>query len=236
MPRLIARVATPDDICGLLEPGHHQESNLIELPAANTDEQLWRALGFAEVPNEHSQYPQFDVQGVYKRLSAGIRSVRCRGFADSDIIVSGSSLTWTSGGGAWSSRPWSVTSNVEWDEAAATVHCSRTTFEIGSASTRERTIFRGGPLDSILSRRLDYVFAIIGGRASKANSRLTQEERDSYHDLHPSACKAWADQFGRLVLEDDDYGRGFFDSEGNTDRLLSILRRVGWTTVQYQQH
>lgn len=136
--------------------------------------------------------------------------------------------------GHWTSRTWSVKARVRLDYAAVTARCTDTELTVVSNSSAEQTTFIGGPLDDILTARVTEVLTVNGARLSEPNVRLTSDEIDAYHDLHPSPAKAWIDPFGhRVVLHDDDYGVGFLDIQGTPMSLLTCdFLLAGWQQAQ----
>ncbi len=184
------------------------------------------------IPTDFSmEVPQ---EGILRRAQAGLRSILRRGFAASEIVVSREadesgfhSLEWTSEGGVWSDRPWRVTAKVTMTPRGVVVLDPRV--EVGSRQTQERTAFTGRVLEQLLAERLNWVVGIIGARVSEPTDDLTEEEVDSFHDLHPSPMKAFrAHTGGRVVLEDDDYGSGWLNTHGPCKGLLRQLRQAGW--------
>jgi hypothetical protein len=239
---MLARTATVADAIAALDPDSYHRpqhirkaplTDMVELPTADSEEEMWRALGFEELPPRYpdQKFVEFDVQGVYKRLMAGIRSLRMRGFHSSEIIVSDGHLCWESTSGFWSRRSWTVTARVKRDDM--NVVCSDVSIEVKSADQQsaEGTIFTGGALDVILERRLAWAVPIIGARATEPTTSLTDEEVDAYHDLHPSPVKAWSNGTGRVVLEDDDHGSAHLTTHGDVDEILASLRERGWQIV-----
>lgn len=172
--------------------------------------------------------------GILRRAQAGVRSICRRGFDARQIFVSREadesgfhSFEWTSSGGVWSRRPWLVTARVTMTPRG--VILLDPVVEIGSQASQERTAFTGRVLEPLLTERLNWAIAIIGARVSEPTDDLTEEEVDSFHDLHPSPVAAFMSHTGgRVVLNDDDYGSGWLAIHGPCKGLLRQLRQAGW--------
>lgn len=184
------------------------------------------------LPAEFSmEVPQ---EGILRRAQAGLRSILRRGFATSEIVISLAadelgfhSLEWTSERGVWSDRPWRVTARVQVTPRGVTVLDPMV--EVGSRESQEHTAFTGRVLEPLLAERLNWALAIIGGRVTAPTDELTEEEVDSFHDLHPSPVAAFRGHTGgRVVLEDDEWGSGWLATYGPCKGLLRQLRQAGW--------
>lgn len=155
------------------------DAEVVQLPAAGTLDEMWDKLGFLweearPHPSGRGTYsPGRHPEGVYRRLDAALRSIRSRGTAESEFLLSaahanGSKLfVWESPSGAWTRRHWKVTGRLH-------LVCGRLTatevvVAVESTARREEgviewTAFTGGALNTLLSERLNWVIAQFAAR------------------------------------------------------------------------
>lgn len=195
-------------------------------------------MNFVPLPNDFdAALPQ---EGILRRAAAGIRSLLARGFASTDIFIDPTAdengltaLYWTSSGGVWSARPWSVSAMV-----TLTPGCVRVqdpTLMVGSAQNAgPKTAYKGRTLRPVLEHRLEEVLQVIGARVTEPNDDLTEEEVEAYHNLHPSPERAFrSPEDGRVVLWDNAYGQGSVVKTADpAEGLLQQLLEAGWAVAQ----
>lgn len=214
----------------------------ITLPAAGSLNQLWDTLGFPELtgqpvptrPGATYGPGVRKIQGVYRRLAAGMRSILTRGFAAGDLWLGRPDssdqrwLGWSSESGAWDgSRTWRVSGQIRL--TADGISATNVVVEVKSKKEDEWTAFTGGPLNVVIGARLGWVVAIIGARLTEASSPLTIDEfEEGYHDIHGGPVKAWATDDSHVVLVDDPNGCGYLRTTGACKPLLAELRQAGW--------
>lgn len=219
-------------------------SQLIKLPDAETLDEAYAALGFLPHPQGDGW---IDVRGIYRRLNAAVTSIRSRGFSARDIKmgVQGSdgfrSFLWESDGGCWTPRHWRVTGNVarRGDKVVAT----NVVVAVKSSASAEEgrvewTAFRGRALNRLIGRRLTEILSVIGARALVYGENplaspndvtidsLTDEERRSYHDLHPSPAAAFVAFGSRVVLWDDNSGSGSLEGTASKKPFIKVALDV----------
>lgn len=166
-------------------------------------EDLWEALGMGEAPT-----------GVFRRLAAGLGSIRSRGFRLGQMSHDGIAIKWRSDRGVWSDRAWEVSGP---DADFLTVW---------SSGRQDCTVFRGvGPLVRPL---LVNALAVCGARAIAHGGILAElfptwtptGRQGSWHDLHGGEVQRWSValddgyHYGVVVLHDCPYGRGYLDWSG----------------------
>lgn len=157
------------------------DAEIVQLPAAGTLNGMWDLLGFHDVGGQPTEPGgdvvwapgHRDIRGVHRRLAAALRSIRSRGTAESEFLLSaahanGSKLfVWESPSGAWTRRHWKVTGRLH-------LVCGRLTatevvVAVESTARREEgviewTAFTGGALNTLLSERLNWVIAQFAAR------------------------------------------------------------------------
>ncbi len=223
--------------------GNATNSTIVELPHAQSLYELWDRLGFTY--SEDASHRRYVINGIYRRFAAAMKSIESRGFDGSEIQIGAVEgfwhpFRWESERGRWGSRHWVVTGWLK--SGAGKLTAKNVTVSVKSSAAAEEgrtewTIFRGGPLNSVIAERLAWVLGVLAVRLLErklissphfAASQLTEEERGEYHDLHPSPSSAWVHASVRVVLEDDCDGRGFlrFEKGGSSEaqeRLKGIL-------------
>lgn len=173
-----------------------------------------------------------EVSGIERRLVAGVRSMRERGFSSDELgttsfqVDGWHRLTWDSRGGLFGTRPWVIEAEIRLENGRLGVR--EVTFAVTSPRTGETTTWAGGCLPGLVSQRLVEVLGVIGARISEPTGDLTKEEVEAYHNLHPSPVKAFKDASGRVVLEDDDWGSGFLSPEGDAAGITRDLLEAGF--------
>ena len=169
------------------------DAEIVELPAAGTLDELWDSLGFPDLggqPTEFGGIPGVvwasghrDIRGVHRRLAAALRSIRSRGTAESEFLLSaahtnGSKLfVWESPSGAWTRRHWKVTGRLRL--VGGRVVADQVVVAVESTARREEgivewTAFTGGALDSSLSERLNWVIAQFAARRLQTGASDTE--------------------------------------------------------------
>jgi hypothetical protein len=195
------------------------QTQYIALPESATLEQCWAALGFA-LPEGG-----YEPKGLYRRLEAGLQSILNRGTASGELQLGSDQdgwrpVQWESVAGRWTNRHWRVSGWLAmFDGVIAVENCF---VEVESSARRDQegvlewTTFYGGPLNTIIQDRLQWVLAQFGARflareeamlEEWVTDLLTDEEIKGFHDLGTSPIAAWISPFGRVVLEDDSDGR-----------------------------
>jgi len=192
-------------------------TELVELPLAGTLDELWIVLGFE---------PEDGPVGVHRRLAAALSSIARRGTSEGEFSLGGRPtdarrpFVWESFAGRWGRRHWRVTGQLRLIDGR--LAASQVVVAVESTARREKeaiiewTAFYGGPLNTIIAERLNWVTAQFAARrlqdqdwslpAGWSRSPLTEDEEACYHDLHTSPVAAWETPTGRIVLEDDGDG------------------------------
>ncbi len=192
-------------------------TELVELPQADTLNELWAVLGFA---------PEDGPAGVHRRLAAALSSIARRGTSEGEFSLAGRptdarrAFVWESFAGRWGRRHWRVTGQLRLVDGR--LAASQVVVAVESTARREKeaviewTAFYDGPLDAVLTDRLNWVTAQFAARRlwsgdwslpiGWGQSPLTEEEMANCHDLHTSPAAAWETPTGRIVLEDDSDG------------------------------
>lgn len=227
-------------------------TRIVELPPVGTLGDLWKKLGFKF--DVYQDVEQFEVVGIHRRLAAALRSIRTRGFDAGDftfgeeVEVGSREFLWESTRGAWGDRHWRVTGTISLSQSEIQVTDTIVSVKStrgGDAGVDVWTAFVGGPLNAVVSARLKWVVAVIGGRLiheghvavdsfGLVSDKLTEQEVNEYHDLHPSPTTAFKDSAGnRVVLVDDGYGSGAlhgtagWPNEAET-KLVTTLAQIAW--------
>jgi hypothetical protein len=234
--QLLARIGVSTRIEGV---------DYVDLPIGDTMDEVWLSLGFTQ-----ASAGWWEVDGIYKRLAAAISSIKKRGFGNDEITFGPvdwrgfQEFTWESLGGYWNSRHWRVTGKLRYSRQKIQVTDTVIVVKGVKAEKEEGriewTAFRteGNALNDVLSSRLLDVFMAVGARLLARRLAplyendivllgvLTDEERDSYHDLHPSPVAAFVVYNGeqRIVLWDDDCGSAWL--EGDTRYFQSELVQI----------
>lgn len=224
-------------------------TQIIVLPKSGTLDEMWDALGFLwEEARPHPRVegcfyaPGRHPEGVYRRLAAGLGSIARRGTGESEFALGRPrhglrAFAWESPAGRWTRRHWRVTGRLRL--VGGRLVADQIVVAVESTARREEeavsewTVFTDGPLDHLMSERLNWVVAQFAARriqtagcpeevewqytyGRKADGwaapdgwkpvSLTGEEVEAYHDLHTSPQAAWVTPAGRILLEDDGDG------------------------------
>ncbi len=228
-------------------------SRVIRLPHHSSLEEVYLGNG-GKIINEGTEHELVEPIGEMRRLDAGLNSFNNRGMGSVEwkLYKSGEKRLFraVSDGGLWTNRTWSVSSEVNLRPDKVTGEDSVMAVR-SSAKPDEWTGFYGGPLDTIIPRRIGHYLAIrgfyeLGDPVKRPDywvpDGLSDDEAASYNRDFPSPIEAATYVGGteavRVVLWDDDYGNASLecksvDSSGGlqTDveqMALHSLRRVAW--------
>ncbi len=155
------------------------DAEVVQLPAAGTLDEMWDKLGFLweearPHPSGRGTYsPGRHPEGVYRRLDAALRSIRSRGTAESEFLLSAAQtdghrlFVWESPSGAWTRRHWKVTGRLRL--VGGRVVADEVVVAVESTARREEgivewTAFTGGALDAFVAERLNWVIAQFAAR------------------------------------------------------------------------
>lgn len=195
--------------------------DIIELPAADSADALWAALGQPVVEDRH------EPAGIYRRLAAGLLSVAERGFDAVNFAVTADGIVWSSTGGVWSHRPWTVVADRDLTEIRW--------IEVGSKSDpQDRTRFVGPALTSILLDTFRAALMVIAARRQTPDGWTYTATGSEWHDIHGGAIDRWVATDGRTIdLLDRPSGRGSIRGE-LTDAEKAHLVAAGLRIVMEQ--
>ena len=205
-------------------------TQVVQLPLAGTLDELWEELGFG-VLYPGTEWSRREPVGIHRRLAAGLSSIMRRGTTSRGFTL-GSPLAdgrrpfvWESTCGRWTARHWRVSGLLDFTDdrlvADEVIVAVKSTAALEQEGRVEWTAFIGGPLNSILTERLNWVTAQFAARdllwggwklEGWAPEPLTEEEEGQKYDSNPHPVGKWVTPHGLVVLDDDQDGSAWLDA------------------------